>query len=88
MIKITSLHPARGRVACTFTADVAGLALPGCALINREGGYALSIPRIGPPGQTKPAPLTPVQAAELERVALAALEAARVLPHRRPLAGV
>jgi hypothetical protein len=87
MIKITNLHPARGRVACTFTADVAGLTLPGCALINREGGYTLSIPRVGQPGQTKPAPLSAVHVGELERVAVEALNAARVLPGASGTAG-
>jgi hypothetical protein len=38
-----------GRLVCTFTAEVAGLVMPGCALIRREGGYTLSVPRIGAP---------------------------------------
>lgn len=71
MIKITNMNPSRGRISCTFTADVGGLVLPGCALIRRGDGYTLSVPRIGAPGETRPAPLSPTQLAELERVAIA-----------------
>lgn len=71
MIKITNMNPTRGRVAATFTAEVAGLVLPGCALIRRGDGYGLSVPRIGAPGETRPAPLSPTQLAELLRVAVA-----------------
>lgn len=68
MIQISNYHPARGRVAATFTAKVGDLALPGCALIRRDEGYTLSVPRMGTP--SRPAPLTPVELAELERVAV------------------
>lgn len=71
MIKITNLNPSRGRISATFTAEVGGLVLPGCALIGRDDGYTLSVPRIGTPGETRPAPLSPTQLAELERVAIA-----------------
>lgn len=70
MIKISNLHPARGRVVATFTAAVGELALPGCALIRRGDGYVLSIPRVGEP--SRPAPLSAVQEAELLRVAIEA----------------
>lgn len=69
MIKITNMHAARGRVAATFTATVGDLVLPGCALIKRDD-YVLSVPRIGAPGETRPAPLSAVMEAELLRVAL------------------
>lgn len=68
MISISNMNVMGGRVAATFTAKVGDLALPGCALIRREGGYTLSVPRIGTP--SRPAPLTAVQLAELERVAV------------------
>lgn len=68
MIAITNLHPCTGRVAATFTAKAGDLALPGCALIRREGGYGLSVPRVGTP--SRPAPLTAVELVELERVAV------------------
>ncbi|KNY10801.1 hypothetical protein AKG11_32995 [Shinella sp. SUS2] len=71
MIKITHLNPTRGRVAATFTAEVCGLVLPGCALIRRGDDYVLSVPRIGVPGETRPAPLSAVMEAELLRVAVA-----------------
>lgn len=71
MIKITNMNPTRGRISATFTADVAGLVLPGCALVRREDGYGLSVPRIGTPGETRPAPLSAVMEAELLRVAVA-----------------
>lgn len=77
LIKITNMNPSGGRIAATFTAEVSGLALPGCALIRREDGYALSVPRIGAPGETRPAPLSPTQLAELERVAIALHEEKR-----------
>jgi len=70
MIRISNLHPARGRVVATFTATVGDLALPGCALIRRGDGYVLSLPRIGSP--SRPAPLSAVQEAELLRVAIEA----------------
>jgi len=70
MIRISNLHPARGRVVATFTADVGELALPGCALIRRGDGYVLSVPRIGSP--SRPAPLSAVQEAELLRVVIEA----------------
>ena len=70
MIRISNLHPARGRVVATFTAEVGDLALPGCALIRRGDGYVLSVPRIGKP--SRPAPLSTVQEAELLRVAIEA----------------
>lgn len=70
MIRISNLHPARGRVVATFTATVGELVLPGCALIRRAEGYVLSLPRVGKP--SRPAPLTPVQEAELLRVAVEA----------------
>lgn len=70
MIKLSNLHPARGRVVATFTAEVGGLTLPGCALIRRGDGYVLSIPRVGEP--SRPAPLSAVQEAELLRVAVEA----------------
>lgn len=72
MIKITNMNRLPGRLACTFTATVGELVLPGCALIRREDGYALSVPRIGAPGETRPAPLSAVMEAELLRVAVAA----------------
>lgn len=70
MIKITNMNPTRGRLAATFTAEVGGLVLPGCALIRRGDGYVLSVPRIGAPGETRPAPLTALMEAELLRVAV------------------
>ena len=70
MIALSNVSRMRGRVACTFTATVGDLALPGCALIRREGGYVLSVPRIGSP--SRPAPLTALELAELERVAIEA----------------
>jgi hypothetical protein len=68
MISISNVNRMGGRVAATFTAKVGDLALPGCALIRRDGGYTLSAPRMGTP--SRPAPLTAVQLAELERVAV------------------
>lgn len=76
MIKITDMHPARGRVAATFTATVGDLVLPGCALIRRGDGYGLSVPRVGAPGETRPAPLSAVMEAELLRVAVEAFNQA------------
>lgn len=70
MIRLSNLHPARGRVVATFTAAVGELVLPGCALIRRGEGYVLSIPRVGEP--SRPAPLSAVQEAELLRVAVEA----------------
>lgn len=71
MIKITNMNPSTGRISCTFTAQVGNLSVPGCALIRREDGYTLSVPpRIGAPGETRPAPLSPTQLAELLRVAV------------------
>lgn len=70
MIRLRNLHPARGRVVATFTAEVGELVLPGCALIRRADGYVLSLPRIGSP--SRPAPLSAVQEAELLRVAIEA----------------
>lgn len=72
MIKIRHMNPTRGRISATFTAEVAGLVLPGCTLVRREDGYGLSVPRIGAPGETRPAPLSAVMEAELLRVAVAA----------------
>lgn len=74
MIKVTNLHLASGRVAAIFTATVGDLALPGCALIRRDDDYCVSVPRIGAPGETRPAPLSVIQLAELERVAVATYE--------------
>jgi hypothetical protein len=71
MIKITHLNPTRGRVAATFTAAIGDLVLPGCALIRRDDGYGLSVPRIGALGETRPAPLSALMEAELLRVAVA-----------------
>lgn len=71
MIKITQMNPSSGRIAATFTATVGGLVLPGCALIRRGDGYSLSVPRIGAPGETRPAPLSALMEAELLRVAIA-----------------
>lgn len=71
MIKITHLNPTRGRVAATFTAAIGDLVLPGCALIRRDEGYSLSVPRIGAAGETRPAPLSAVMEAGLLRVAIA-----------------
>ncbi len=68
MIALSDMNLMGGRVVATFTARVGDLALPGCALIRREDGYTLSVPRIGSP--SRPAPLAPVQLAELERVAV------------------
>lgn len=72
MIKITNMNPARGRIAATFTATVGELALPGCALIRQGDGYGLSVPRLGSPGPTRPAPVSPLMETELLRVAIAA----------------
>lgn len=71
MIKITQMNPAGGRISATFTAEVGGLVLPGCALIRRGDGYSLSVPRIGTPGETRPAPLSALMETELLRVAIA-----------------
>ncbi|CAK7255580.1 MULTISPECIES: hypothetical protein [unclassified Shinella] len=71
MIRITHLNPSTGRISATFTAEVGNLVLPGCALIRRDDGYTLSVPRIGAPGETRPAPLSSVMEAELLRVAVA-----------------
>ncbi|CAK7256376.1 MULTISPECIES: hypothetical protein [unclassified Shinella] len=71
MIRISHMNRLPGRVACTFTAEVGGLVLPGCALIRRSDGYGLSVPRIGAPGETKTVPLSAVMEAELLRVAIA-----------------
>lgn len=71
MIRISHMNPTRGRICCTFTATVGNLVLPGCALVRREDGYALSVPRIGAPGETRPAPLSATMEAELLRVAVA-----------------
>ncbi len=68
MIALSNVNRMGGRVVAIFTAKVGDLALPGCALIRRDGGYTLSVPRMGTP--SRPAPLTPVQLAELERVAV------------------
>ena len=65
------MNPSGGRIAATFTATVGDLVLPGCALIRRGDGYVLSVPRIGTPGDTRPAPLTALKEAELLRVAVA-----------------
>lgn len=73
MIRISHMNRLPGRVAYTFTAEVAGLVLPGCALIRREDGYGLSVPRIGAPGETRAAPLSAVMEAELLRVAVLAV---------------
>lgn len=70
MIKITHMNPSRGRISCTFTAEIGNLTLPGCALIRRGDGYTLSVPRMGAPGETRPAPLSAVMEAELLRVAV------------------
>lgn len=70
MIRISHMNPSHGRISATFTATVGDLVLPGCALIVREGGYTLSVPRIGAPGETRPAPLSAVVEAELLRVAV------------------
>jgi hypothetical protein len=70
LIKITNMNRLPGRLACTFTAEVGGLVLPGCALIRRGDGYGLSVPRIGAPGETRAAPLSAVMEAELLRVAV------------------
>jgi len=68
MISISNFHPASGRVAATLTVTVGELVLPGCALIRREGVYTLSVARMGTP--SRPAPLSAVELAELERVAV------------------
>lgn len=71
MIRISHMNRLPGRVAATFTAEIGGLMLPGCALIRRGDGYDLSVPRIGAPGETRPVPLSAVMEAELLRVAIA-----------------
>ncbi|MEW9614910.1 hypothetical protein AB3G45_13880 [Shinella sp. S4-D37] len=71
MIKITHMNPSSGRISCTFTAEVGDLVLPGCALFRRGDGYVLSVPRIGAPGETRPAPLSALMETELLRVAIA-----------------
>lgn len=68
MIALSNVNLMGGRVVATFTAKVGDLALPGCALIRREDGFTLSVPRIGSP--SRPAPLSAVELAELERVAV------------------
>ena len=68
MIALSNVNQMGGRVAMIFTAKVGDLALPGCALIRREDGYTLSVPRIGTP--SRPPPMTEVELAELERVAV------------------
>ena len=70
MIALSNVNRMSGRIAATFTATVGDLALPGCALIRRKGGFNLSVPRMGSP--SRPAPLTAVEVAELERVAVLA----------------
>lgn len=55
MIALSNVNRMGGRVAAAFTAKVGDLALPGCALIRREKGFTLSIPRMGSP--SRPAPL-------------------------------
>lgn len=76
MIKITNMNPSGRRIACTFTAEIGGLVLPGCALIRRGDGYGLSVPRIGAPGETRAAALSAMMEAELLRVAVANYEGA------------
>jgi len=51
MIALSNVNRMGGRVAATFTAKVGDLALPGCALIRREGGFTLSVPRMGTPSR-------------------------------------
>ena len=74
MIKITHMNPTRGRIFCTFTAEVGGLVLPECALIRHGDGYGLSVLRIGAPGETRPAPLSPMMEAELLGAAVELVE--------------
>ncbi|MCA0343242.1 MAG: hypothetical protein LCH99_26370 [Proteobacteria bacterium] len=77
MIRISHMNRLPGRVACTYTAEVGGLVLPGCALVRREDGYGLSVPRIGAPGETRPAPLSALMETELLRAAIAHHEGKR-----------
>ena len=71
MIQIANLRPSSGRVAATFTAIVHGLALSGCALIWRDEGFTLSVPRVGSP--SRPAPLSPDELSALENAAVDSL---------------
>lgn len=77
MIKITHMNPSGGRICCTFTAEVGDLVLPGGAQVRREDGYGLSVPRIGAPGETRPAPLSALMETELLRAAIAHHEGKR-----------
>ncbi len=72
MIQITHIRPASGRVAATFSAVVGDLALSGCALIRRDNGYVVSVPRVGSPSRS-----VLLNAAELAALETAAVEALR-----------
>ncbi len=74
MIHIANLRPSPGRVAATFTAVVHGLELSGCALIRRDDGFTLSVPRVGSPSRR--AALGPDQLSALENAAVDALHRA------------
>ena len=76
MIQIQELRRHFGAVRATFTASVGDVVLPGCALVRRGDGAALSLPRVGQPGATRPVLLGANVAAELERLALAAVGSA------------
>ncbi len=78
MIQITHIRPASGRVAATFAAVVGDLALSGCALVRRDDGFTLSLPRIGSP--SRPAPLNAAQLVTLENAAVEALRGASEVP--------
>lgn len=73
MIEINHFRPKPGRIAATFCAVVNDLTLAGCALIRRDDGFTLSLPRSGSPSRT--APLNAADLADLEAAAVAALRA-------------
>lgn len=75
-IKINELRRHSGAVLATFAANVGDVTIPGCALVRRGDGAALSLPRVGQPGATRPVSLAPDVAAELERLALEAVVSA------------
>lgn len=73
MIEITHFRTSSGRVAATFSAVIGDQELQGCALIRRDSGYSISVPRIGSP--SRPVPLRPADLSEIEGLAVAAVEA-------------
>jgi hypothetical protein len=73
MAEITNFRPKPGRIAATFSAVVGDLSLSGCALIRRDDGFTLSLPRTGSPSRS--APLNATELAALENAAVEALRA-------------